>query len=36
VLWSSDLSRFAGAARSFWKRFSDEAVRRFFVERLLA
>lgn len=36
VLWSSDLSRFAGAARGFWKRFSDDAVRGFFVERLLA
>jgi glycosyltransferase involved in cell wall biosynthesis len=36
ALWRSDLSRFAAATRSFWQRFSDEAVRAFFVERLVA
>lgn len=36
ALWSSDLGRFANAARAFWTRFSDDAIRGFFVERLLA
>jgi glycosyltransferase involved in cell wall biosynthesis len=35
-LWHSDLSRFTAAAKSFWQRFSDEAIRRFFAERLLS
>lgn len=35
-LWSSDLTRFVAPARGFWQRFSDEAVRDFFVERLLS
>jgi hypothetical protein len=34
-LWRSDLSRFEEPARRFWSRFSDEAIRDFFVERLL-
>ena len=34
-LWASDLRRFAEPARAFWARFSDEAIRGFFVERLL-
>jgi hypothetical protein len=34
-LWRSDLSRFSALAKSFWQRFSDEAIRRFFTERLL-
>lgn len=34
-LWASDLSRFQEPARRFWARFSDDAVRDFFVERLL-
>lgn len=34
-LTSSDLTRFEEPARRFWSRFSDEAVREFFVERLL-
>ena len=35
-LWHSDLSRFSAPAKSFWQRFSDEAVRSFFFERLLS
>jgi glycosyltransferase involved in cell wall biosynthesis len=35
-LFNSDLTRFAAPARAFWERFSDEAIRKFFVERLLA
>jgi len=34
-LWQSDLSRFSEVTKSFWQRFSDEAVRKFFSERLL-
>jgi glycosyltransferase involved in cell wall biosynthesis len=34
-LWSSDLSRFAAPALAFWARFSDDAIRKFFRERLL-
>jgi hypothetical protein len=35
-LWSSDLSRFSAVAKSFWQRFSDEAIRGFFSARLLS
>jgi len=35
-LWRSDLSRFAAPARAFWEKFSDDAVRAFFAQRLLA
>jgi hypothetical protein len=35
-LWHSDLSRFSAFAKSFWQRFSDEAIQRFFAERLLS
>jgi hypothetical protein len=35
-LWRSDLSRFSAVAKLFWQRFSDEAVRSFFAERLSA
>lgn len=35
TLWSSDLSRFSKPAALFWKRFSDEAIRSFFVKRLV-
>jgi glycosyltransferase involved in cell wall biosynthesis len=35
LLWRSDLGRFAEPARSFWRLFSDEAIRNFFNERLL-
>jgi hypothetical protein len=34
-LWRSDLSRFDEPAKRFWTKFSDEAVREFFVQRLL-
>lgn len=34
-LWSTDLTRFEEPARRFWSRFSDDAIREFFVERLL-
>ena len=34
-LWASDLTRFEEPARRFWSRFSDDAIRDFFVERLL-
>jgi hypothetical protein len=34
-LWKSDLSRFSVVTKSFWQRFSDEAIRSFFVERLV-
>jgi hypothetical protein len=34
-LWRSDLSCFSVLAKSFWQRFSDEAIRQFFSERLL-
>jgi len=36
ALWRSDLSRFAAPARAFWQKFSDEAIRAFFAQRLLA
>ena len=35
-LWHSDLCRFSPLAKSFWQRFSDESIRSFFVQRLLA
>jgi glycosyltransferase involved in cell wall biosynthesis len=35
-LWRSDLGRFSTLAKSFWQRFSDEAIRRFLAERLLS
>jgi glycosyltransferase involved in cell wall biosynthesis len=35
-LWHSDLSRFTAPARAFWQKFSDEAIRAFFAQRLLA
>jgi hypothetical protein len=34
-LWRSDLSYFSAVAKSFWQRFSDEAIQHFFAERLL-
>ena len=34
-LWRTDLTRFEEPAQRFWSRFSDEAIREFFVERLL-
>ena len=34
-LWHSDLSRFSALAKSYWQRFSDESIRKFFAERLL-
>lgn len=34
-LWGSDLDRFAEPVAQFWSRFTDEAVRTFFVKRLL-
>jgi len=34
-LWDSDLACFSSGAKAFWTRFSDEAVRDFFVQRLL-
>jgi hypothetical protein len=35
ALWQGDLSRFEASAKTFWQRFSDAAVRDFFVTRLL-
>lgn len=35
ALWRSDLARFAEPVARFWGRFTDEAVRTFFVTRLL-
>ena len=34
MLWRGDLTRFAVPARAYWQRFSDEAIRNFFIERL--
>jgi hypothetical protein len=34
-LWRGDLSYFSAFAISFWQRFSDNAIRSFFSERLL-
>lgn len=34
-LWCTDLPRFFAPARAFWERFSDAAIREFFVRRLL-
>jgi hypothetical protein len=34
-LWRGDLTRFSAPARAFWERFSDTAIRDFFVRRLL-
>jgi glycosyltransferase involved in cell wall biosynthesis len=34
-LWRTDLTRFEEPAHRLWSRFSDEAIREFFVERLL-
>ncbi len=36
ALWSTDLSHFATPAMTFWERFSDEAIKKFFVARLTA
>ena len=33
-MWQSDLTRFKAPIRSFWERFSDEQVQRFFQQRL--
>lgn len=33
-LWSSDLTRFEEPLQRFWRKFSDEAIREFFVKRL--
>jgi hypothetical protein len=35
ILWRSDLSRFAAPARSFWRYFSDDSIRKFLTERIL-
>lgn len=35
LLWGGDLTRFKAPVRSFWQRFSDEAIREFFRTRLL-
>jgi glycosyltransferase involved in cell wall biosynthesis len=35
ALWRTDLARFARSTQSYWQRFSDESIRRFFTERLL-
>jgi len=35
ALWQSDLSRFTPSLERFYERFSDESIRRFFIERLL-
>jgi len=35
ALWQSDLSRFTPSLERFYDRFSDESIRRFFIERLL-
>ena len=34
-LWCSDLSRFVEPAALFWNRFSDAAIRSFFLQRLV-
>jgi hypothetical protein len=34
-LWQSNLTRFSASSRAFWERFSDAAIRDFFVGRLL-
>jgi hypothetical protein len=34
-MWHSDLSRFSTLTKSFWQRFSDEAIQKFFAQRLL-
>jgi hypothetical protein len=34
-LWGSDLTHFDPATRSYWRRFSDEAIQDFFKERLV-
>jgi glycosyltransferase involved in cell wall biosynthesis len=34
-LWRKDLTSFSAVAKSFWQRFSDEAIRSFFAARLL-
>jgi glycosyltransferase involved in cell wall biosynthesis len=36
ALWRGDLSRFAKTTKSFWARFSDEAIRAFFLDKLRA
>jgi len=36
ALWSTDLGRFSAPAMAFWQRFSDTAIRNFFVRQLLA
>ena len=35
TLWNCDQTCFSGPAKSYWQRFSDEAIRNFFTERLL-
>ena len=35
LLWRGDLGRFAAPARSYWQRFSDASIGKFFIERLL-
>jgi hypothetical protein len=35
ALWSSNLDRFTEPVARFWSRFTDEAIREFFVKRLL-
>lgn len=34
-LWHTDLTRFAEPAALFWQRFSDDAIRSFFIRRLV-
>lgn len=34
-LWRTDLTHFSATTKSYWKRFSDRAIRRFFLERLI-
>jgi glycosyltransferase involved in cell wall biosynthesis len=34
-LWRTDLTRFSQPAAVFWNRFSDDAIRSFFVRRLV-
>ncbi len=36
ALWQSDLSHVSTSATQFWQRFSDDSIREFFRERLLA
>lgn len=36
ALWRNDLTKFTRPALEFWERFSDPAIRAFFVQRLVA